>query len=270
MTTKAVSIKTLIWVLTAILVVPYIGETQDDNSLAVYLSFDSGSGNEAKDATLNENNGQFVGQSDVSWVEGKFNGGIELDGQNYVDIPWSDSIDVSDGSFSIEIWFQYEEASSNGVLVWCYDVESGPHAQAWFRTEPGSNRIRGLISDGQNPSVIVATTNPYNDGQWHHMTAVRDADKDSLTLYIDGNVEASETGEVGSITQTQTFGIQLGRKMGDRDMFKGKLDEFRLWTIALSKDEIEANMNKGKDQIMAVYPTESLTTTWGNIKQDFR
>lgn len=270
MTTKALSTKTLILVLTAILIIPYIGETQTDDSLVVYLPFDSGSGKEAKDVTLNENNGQFVGQSDVSWVEGKFDGGIELDGQNYVDIPWSDSIDVSDKSFSLEIWFKYEEASSNGVLVWGYDMGAGAHSQFWFRTEPSANRIRGLINDGAGANIIVATSDPYNDGEWHHMAVVRDAETDSLTLYIDAKMEASETGEVGSVTETQTFGIQLGRKSGNSDMLKGSLDEFRLWTRALSEDEIRANMTKGKGQLMAVHLTESLTTTWGNIKKAIR
>ena len=124
-----------------------------DESLIVYLPFDNGTGD---DVTDNGNNGEYIG--DVKKADGKFNSGIELDGSNYVDIPWSEAIDVADGDFTIEIWFKYAEASTNGVLVWCYDVESGPHAQVWFRTEPGSNRIRGLMVDSKGPNVIVATT----------------------------------------------------------------------------------------------------------------
>jgi sialidase-1 len=231
-----------------------------DDSLIAYLPFDDGSGD---DVTGNGNNGEYIG--DVKEGEGKFGTGVELDGKSYVDIPWSESIDVADGDFSIEIWFRYEQASANGVLVWCFDVESGPHAQAWFRTEPGSNRIRGLINDGTGtPSVIVVTAEPFNDGAWHHMAAIRSGN--SLKMYIDGELKDSQSGDVGSITSTQTFGIQLGRKMGDRDMLTGNLDEFRLWKKALADAEIKSNMGKAKDNFLAVKPEYSLTNTWGSIK----
>ena len=231
-----------------------------DDSLLVYLPFDDDSGD---DVTENGNNGEYVGN--VKKGEGKFGSGVELDGSSYVDILWSESIDVADGDFSIEIWFKYEQEATNGVLVWCFDVESGPHAQAWFRTEPGSSRIRGLINDGTGaPSVIVVTTDPFNDNAWHHMAAVRDGN--SLKMYIDGDLVDSQSGNVDSLTSTQTFGIQLGRKMGNRDMLIGNLDEFRFWKKALTAAEIRANMDKAQNQFLAVEPEFSLTTTWGSIK----
>ena len=118
--------------------------------------------------------------------------------------------------------------------------------------------------DSKGPNVIVATDNPFNDDKWHHMGVVREGG--SLSIYIDGNMENSQQGNIGSVTETQTFGIQLGRKMGNRDMYKGILDEFRLWNRALSKDEIKANMTKGKEQFLAVEPDDHLTTMWGDVK----
>jgi sialidase-1 len=242
-----------------VMVIICISSTSADDSLIVYLPFDDG---QPADITGNGNNGEYVG--DVKQADGKFGKGIELDGSNYVDILWSESIDVADGDFTVEIWFKYSEPSTNGVLVWGYDVESGPHAQIWFRTEPGSNRIRGLMTDSVGPSVIVVTTDPYNDDNWHHFAAVRSGD--SLSLYIDGGMKDSQKGNDGSVTETQTFGIQLGRKMGNRDMYKGLMDEFRLWKRALSEDELKSNMTKGKEAISPVNPDEHLTTTWGKLK----
>ena len=230
-----------------------------DDSLLIYLPFDDG---QPTDITDNGNNGEYVGE--VKQADGKFGKGIELDGSNYVDIPWSDSIDVGSEDFTVEIWFKYSEPSSNGVLVWGYDVESGPHAQIWFRTEPGSSRIRGLMIDSIGPNVIVVTTDPYNDDKWHHFAAVRRSD--SLSLYIDGDLKDSQKGNDGSVTETQTFGIQLGRKMGNRDMYKGILDEFRFWKRPLSEDEIRSNMTKSKEAISPVDPSGHLTITWGELK----
>ena len=234
--------------------------------MVIYLPFDDGSGKVAKDATQYGNDGQFEGESDIKWVDGKFDGGIELDGQNYVDIPWVDSIDVADKSFSVEIWFKYTEKAANGSLVWGYNVQAG-NPQFWIRTEPGSNQIRGLIHDKTSTSIIIQTKTPYNDGNWHYLGFVRDAKgQDTLTVYIDGKVEDSQKGKIGSVTEGQKYGIQLGQRVDGVDIYKGILDEFRLWTRALSENEINANMTKGKDQIMAVHSIVWLATMWGEIR----
>ena len=67
-----------------------------DNALAVYLPFYSEKGKISEDATQNKNDEKFVGN--IKLVAGKFGSGIELDGQSYVGIPWSDSIDVVDSN----------------------------------------------------------------------------------------------------------------------------------------------------------------------------
>ena len=246
------------------LVIPCIGEIKVDDALVVYLPFDSGAGKAAKDVTKHGNDGQFIGN--VKWGAGKFDGGIELDGGSYVDIPWSDSIDVGEESFSTEIWFKYSEKASAGSLIWGYAVGAG-NPQFWIRSEPGSNRIRGLIHDGT--SLIIQTKEPHNDGNWHHLAFVRDKkEQDTLTVYIDGVVEDSQKGKIASVTKRHAFGIHLGQRVDGQNKFKGFLDEYRLWTRALSKAEIKAIMTQGKAQILAVHPTGRLTTTWGRIKYE--
>ena len=246
-----------------ILIIPCMGETKVDDDLAVYLPFDSGTGKVAKDVTEHGNDGQFMGT--VKWGAIEFDGGIELDGGSYVDIPWSDSIDVGEESFSTSIWFKYAEKVAHGSLIWGYKVGGGK-PQFWIRTEPKDNRIRGLIHDRVSP-IIVKTQEPHNDGNWHHLAFVRDKKQDTLTIYIDGVVEDSQNGKKqGSPTKGQEFGIHLGQRVDGQNKFKGFLDEYRLWTRALSKTEIKKIMTQGKDQILAVHPTGRLTTTWGRIK----
>lgn len=119
MKTLSILMFALVWVVIA----------SADESLVVYLPFD-----EETPADIAEygNNGAYL--RDVNQADGKFGKGIELNGSNYIDIYWSDSIDVGKGDFTVEIWFKYSESSTNGVLVWGYDVESGPHAQICFRS----------------------------------------------------------------------------------------------------------------------------------------
>ena len=254
--------KIRILALVVMLVIPCIGIAEIDEALVVYLPFDDGVGKTAEDVTGNKNSGNFEGN--IKWAAGKFSGGIELDGQSYVNIPWSDSIDVGDQSFSTEIWFKYTEKAAAGSLIWGYAVGGG-NPQFWIRSEPGSNRIRGLIHDGT--SIIIVTKGPHNDGQWHHLAFVREKKgDDTLTVYIDGKVEDSQKGKIASVTKGHTFGIHLGQRVDGQNKFTGLLDEFRLWTRALSQDEIKTIMTQGQDGILAVHPNSRLTTLWGRLK----
>ena len=238
-----------------------------DDSLLVYLPFDEAG--DTEDASDNGNDGEVIGGK-ADWVDGRFGGGIQLDGTNAIGIPWSDSIDVADGSFTAEIWFKYSEAADSGSLVWAFDMGSGAHGQFWVRTEPGDNRIRGLMNDGAGPSVIVVTSTPYNDDEWHHLAFVRDADDESLTMYIDGDVEQSSNGKVGSLTGTQAMGIDLGQRGLDGvNKFKGVLDEFRFWGKALDANEVKTNMASNKSKILAVQPMDHLAATWGGVKAKY-
>jgi hypothetical protein len=125
-----------------------------------------------------------------------------------------------------------------------------------------------LIHDKTSTSIIIQTPTPHNDGNWHHLAFVRDAKgQDTLTVYIDGKVEDAQKGKIGSVTEGHEYGIQLGQSVGNYDLYKGILDEFRLWTRALSENEINAHLTKGKDQIFAVHPNCHLATMWGSIKK---
>lgn len=79
-------------------------------------------------------------------------------------------------------------------------------------------------------------------------------------------VEDSQKGKIASVTKGQAFGIHLGQRVDGNNKFKGFLDEYRLWTRALSMAEIKAIMTQGKAKILAVNPTGHFTTTWGRIK----
>ena len=61
------------------------------------------------------------------------------------------------------------------------------------------------------------------------------------------------------------MGIQLGQGgLDGANPLIGSLDEFRLWTKALTDAEIIDNMNNNVSS--AAYPTNHLTTTWADIK----
>lgn len=129
-------------------------------------------------------------------------------------------------SFTVEVVFRIPAGSTQvGALV---SKDYGTKLPSWWlRVESG--RVRFLVADTQiEPNI--SSTNLVNDGNWHHVAAVRDASipaAKSLRLYVDGTLNAS-----GSDTTTESqansqplsigrFGVANTRNLtGDIDMVR--------------------------------------------------
>jgi len=92
------------------------------------------------------------------------------------------------------------------------------------------------------------TAGPVNDGDWHHVCFVRDTERGEYYLYLDGD-------RVDTDIETQTGTATLGPlHIGSRNTnnfsirppsyFHGLLDDFRIYSRALSEEEI-AEINGG-------------------------
>jgi sialidase-1 len=100
---------------------------------------------------------------------------------------------TSTESFTLEAVFRSTDHGSGGAN------ESGPliskdvgsnAASFWLRIEDGVARF--LVSDPAN-SAIVSSPMPVNDGEWHHIAAMRDVATDELRMYIDYALVATVT-----------------------------------------------------------------------------
>ncbi|MEZ6190962.1 MAG: laminin G domain-containing protein [Phycisphaerales bacterium] len=64
-----------------------------------------------------------------------------------------------------------------------------------------------LVSDGSNEPNLVSNVT-VNDGEWHHVAAVRDADAGTLSLYVDynfaGSIADTTTGDFGNANDRQS------------------------------------------------------------------
>lgn len=71
-------------------------------------------------------------------------------------------------------------ADNSGPLI-SKDVGSNQPSY-WLRVEAGKARF--LVSDTGNASFVTSSVS-VNDGQWHYLTAIRDAVNDQLRIYVD-------------------------------------------------------------------------------------
>ena len=59
-----------------------------------------------------------------------------------------------------------------------------------------------------------------------------------------------------------TQGMCIGASQGNSNFFNGVIDEFKIWSVALTAEEVKVNMEKA----LAVEAEGKLTTTWGKLK----
>jgi hypothetical protein len=111
-------------------------------------------------------------------------------------------------------------------------VDDQTNADNWFTWE-GGNTIAGLLNN-----------------QWHHLALVYDAGTSKMTLYVDGvaNAITPAWGSHGNINidNNAISEMRIGAGPGtgyDTDdwlssSFKGDLDQFRMYNVALSASEV--------------------------------
>lgn len=132
----------------------------------------------------------------------------------------------------------------------------------------------GNLELALRPETYTTTRNlSINDGQWHHIAAVApvdDAKIRDLKLFVDGKrIDDKQTSEPETIintiqanwmaiaTQTETYKTDLAETMGMQD-YEGALDDFSIWTRALSEDEISRLYSDGLKGMNALEVEETI------------
>jgi CSLREA domain-containing protein/uncharacterized repeat protein (TIGR01451 family) len=137
-----------------------------------------------------------------------------------------------DDSFTLEALVRIPDGISHVGSFIAKDVGPG-QASWWFRVN--GSTLEALIGDGPNQAIVTGTT-PINDGGWHHVALVRDAEADELRVYVDQILDGSapDTTQGDSFTATD---IVLGAFNNvDREL-NGAMDFARMTRGALLPEQ---------------------------------
>ena len=77
-------------------------------------------------------------------------------------------------------------------------------------------------------------------GDWHHWALVKDSQTGQQAIYLDGSLWHSAEGNTRLIEGAAVTGFTIGTQPSLADSFVGTLDDFRLYSRALSQAEIMA------------------------------
>ena len=229
--------------------------------------FDEGSGDTAADASGNGFDGMLMGNA--GWeAQGKYGSALTTDGSEaYVEIEDSEAFEFDD-DFTIACWVWNEtpagDHSSFVTKGYHRPGGEGGDSRPWYLLYyQTSGIVEMFLRDEGGANSRAPSTTPVNDGEWHHVVAMKVGDE--VKTYIDGQEEASvplaAKAVYGANDQPLVFMVHFNR------WFAGMLDDVAIFNRALSDNEIESIMG-GLTGALAVEPIGKLATAWGALRAE--
>lgn len=220
--------------------------------------FDEGEDVVAEDASKNNNNGTIAG--DFEWVDGKYGKALELDGDTaHVEMLSNVSLDTIE-QITIIFWIQPQRVPPAGdERIMAKSVGAVVNYQMYIRDRLPRFEFN---SNGWKHS---AGKTVLEEGQWYHLAGTYDGTDQKL--YVNAVMEATATRGVEMVPNDAPLYIGFDQRLNKH--FKGIIDDFAIFNVALTEDDIENIMSNGLDEIFGISPVNAvgkLTTTWAAIK----
>ncbi len=137
------------------------------------------------------------------------------------------------GDYTIETWFRSIVTAQQTIFAAVDSATANISVLVELDSE-GKLHWQHRPSAGQETDIT--TVNAFTtDAEWHHLAAVFESN--AMTLYVDGAIVGS-TAAAGPINHSTE--ILLGKRdpQSSQLFFEGRLDDFRLWNLARSWEDL--------------------------------
>ena len=178
----------------------------------------------------------------VAIINDQTNSWLTFDGNDSLTLPATALEGLSD--FTIEFLVETTSTASQRIVhgtntdvldEFAIDVQSnGSQIVVFTHSDPISN-------NGDEGKYVFQLQSPLNDGRQHHVAVTRNVGTEQIELFVDGQ-------RVGTLTSTRHFPltiqtVKVGGNVSSAVGFNGTLDEFRVWTIVRTQEQIKLDMN---------------------------
>ncbi len=229
------------------------------DGLSCYLSFDT-SADLGHDSSGLGNDG--VAHGDVSAAGGKYGGGVnfggtegtasfdpltgtfdgptmgswfDMDGANFNGIPTS--------ATTIAVWTKVNDLSHHNAIFSTLADDPGPDPPTWTWTPHFEIRADGIRTTLRGFNMVGITDGDRRGGapavdEWVHYALTYDKAAITATLYINGNPIDVPVSSAIDLASNFYYGANIGCNVDDRRNFTGGMDEFYLYSRALTGAEI--------------------------------
>lgn len=251
-------------------------KSENSQKMMLHLTFDENVGTKVKDSTGKNNdaevhyiynNAVYMDDREPEWRNSGVEGGSLLfDGcSTYIDYP-ADAINIGGDSFSISVWvapraFEWDDpnAAQNGTecltsIASQYDKDE---KQGFILGYQRFGRLSFQIGTGESWIALWADEARLKKYEWNFVTAVFDGTNGEMKLYLNGMEIGTKKIEKGTkISPAQKERLLIGKNSkaeqiaaGTYNMFAGLMDDLKLYSCALKKEDILAASAKKAPQI---------------------
>lgn len=153
-------------------------------------------------------------------------------------------------AYSVSVWFKPAADVPGSAAVWFWgDVASDKNKCAAIMRLDGD---KGAMFSNWGNNYFVGGNggaNSYADGKWHHAVMTYDGRgaSDSRHFYVDGT-KLKDGGASALTIATDGYPFYLGWRMngGDSNYYKGRMDDVRVYSFALTDAEAAAEYAGGR------------------------
>lgn len=248
----------------------YPSEPDPEMTPIVKYDFDTMDGTTVKDVSNHGKDASGKGQATIA-EGGKFGKYLKLNGSDaYVQLP----NDILYGLYNmtVSVWVNPDELSSWARIFDFGSKSDPPYPNLFLTVNSGSNNLRLAYEESKSPAenkVVGGQVNAgaaLKTGQWQHVCTVIDGAK--ATLYVDGRKVAENVGfQFNPVKTKDMISNMLGKSnYGSDKLFKGGMDDFRIYNRILSEKEVGMLQN-GEEPIKyisTVATPDNVETTVGN------
>lgn len=172
------------------------------------------------------------------------------------------ALDLGTGDVTLEAWAKTEIGDQDHKMIITTWGENG----SGYYLKITQGLLLSRYNDINRVGPEVKSTKKVSDGKWHHLVSTR-KNRTEVRMYIDGklDVETMEGAGPGAVDPDANFyiGWQVNRPTR---FFEGLIDEARIWSRALTDEEVLEAMNGA---ILSVESAGKLPISWGRIKSSY-
>jgi PKD repeat protein len=208
-------------------------ETAGASGPVAAYGFEEPSGSTASDSSGNGHDGAISGATRT--VDGRHGSALSFDGINdLVTISDSNLLDIT-GAFTLESWV-YLTPPVSGYETVILKEQAGSLLYSLYASAPGGRPAAELWTQGT--FHVLNGTVPISANVWTHVATTWDGNV--MRLFINGAQNATHS--VSGIIPTSSLPLRLGgNSFGE--YFRGRMDEVRVYSRALTQAEIQADMS---------------------------
>jgi hypothetical protein len=201
-------------------------------NLRAWWKLNESSGTTAGDTTGRAQDGAVSG---AAWSSGITGGALTFYGIDDGVLVGTSAAVTGTTDFSLAAWVKVAPGSPIGTVIQQREPGTSGYQGEYVLNVNSTGTVNFFIYGTSAYQFDLTTAATINDGQWHHLAAVRSGN--SGKVYIDGVEAASGSGAIQAL-QSRAVAIGYDYRDGNK-RFDGSIDDVRIYERALSVGEID-------------------------------